>query len=106
MRSRAKSGKLGGPVAAEKLGLFEDGLGGLFLLVGWIAVLAEDALDHSAELGLDALLRGHYRRTDRFFFQPAALRESPKLRLSTYGTILGGSVYAMAFWKQMGDTAK
>ena len=46
----------GGDVAAEEFGLFEDGLRGFFLFVGRIAVLAEDALDHGAELGLDALL--------------------------------------------------
>jgi hypothetical protein len=40
----ATYGKLGGPAAAEEFGLFEDGLGGFLLLVGRIAVLAEDAL--------------------------------------------------------------
>ena len=38
--------------------MFEDGLGGFFLFVGRVAVLAEDALDHGAKLGLDALLDG------------------------------------------------
>src|SRR5436853_627956 len=41
------------PFVAEKLGLFEDGLGGDFLLVRWIAVLAEDPLDQDAQLGAD-----------------------------------------------------
>jgi hypothetical protein len=45
---------LGGNVAAEEFGLFEDGLGGFFLFVGRIAVFAEDALDHGAEFGFDA----------------------------------------------------
>ena len=35
----------GGPVLGEDFGLFEDCLGGFFLLVGWVAVLAEDAAD-------------------------------------------------------------
>jgi len=36
----------------------EDGLGGFFLFVGRIAVLAKDALNHGAKLGLDAFLDG------------------------------------------------
>jgi hypothetical protein len=55
---RAKSGRLGGPFLGEELRLFEDGLGGFFLFVGRVAVLAEDALDHGAELGLHAFLCG------------------------------------------------
>ncbi len=46
---------LGGEVAAEEFGLFEDGLGGLFLFVWRVAVFSEDAFDHGAELGLNAL---------------------------------------------------
>ena len=43
----------GGPVLGEDFGLFEDGLGGLFLFVGWVAVPAEDATDEAAEVGSD-----------------------------------------------------
>jgi len=38
--------------------LFEDGFGGFFLLVGRVAVFAEDEVDHGAELGLDAFFLG------------------------------------------------
>ena len=39
--------------------MLEDGGGGLLLLVGWVAVLAEDALDHDPNL-----------RADSFAFRP------------------------------------
>jgi hypothetical protein len=56
--AKAESDELGGDVAAEEFGLFQDGLGGFLLLIGRVAVLAEDALDHGAKLGLDAFLDG------------------------------------------------
>ncbi len=43
----------GGPVLGEDFGLFEDCLGGLFLLVGRVAVSAEDAADEAAEICAD-----------------------------------------------------
>ena len=38
----------GGPVLGEDFGLFEDCLGGFFLLVGRVAVLPEDSADEAA----------------------------------------------------------
>ena len=38
--------------------MFEDGLGGSFLLVGWIAMAAEDAADEAAEVGADVFAEG------------------------------------------------
>ena len=48
----------GGPVLGEDFGLFEDCLGGLFLLVGWVAVFAEGAADEAAEVGSDVFAEG------------------------------------------------
>lgn len=46
---------LGGDVSAEEFGLFEDSLGGFFLFVERVTIFAEDALDHGAKFGFDAL---------------------------------------------------
>ena len=42
----------------EGFGLFEDGAGGFFLLVGRVAVSAEDAADEAAEVGADVFAEG------------------------------------------------
>lgn len=46
------------PVSAEEFGLLEDGGGGLLLPVGWVAVVAEDTLDHDADFGADGFAFG------------------------------------------------
>jgi hypothetical protein len=47
-----------GPVGAEQLGLFEDGVSRLLLLVGRVAVFAENALDCDADFGADGFALG------------------------------------------------
>src|ERR1700735_1514658 len=59
---RPESSKLGGPVFAKQFCLFQDCLCCFLLFVGWVTVLAEDALDHCAELGANALLCGPVNR--------------------------------------------
>jgi hypothetical protein len=43
-------------VLAENLSLLKDRLGGLFLFVGRVAILAKDAFHHRAEFSLNAFL--------------------------------------------------
>src|ERR1700674_1555375 len=47
-----------GPVFAQPFCLLQDCLGCFLLFVWWVTVLAEDALDHCAEFGANALLCG------------------------------------------------
>jgi hypothetical protein len=58
LENREFHGCSAGPVGAEELCLGEDGLGGFFLLVGRVAVLAEDAFDGDADLGADGFALG------------------------------------------------
>src|SRR5438132_1622179 len=44
------AGGSGRPLLREQLGLVDDGLDGPILLVGWVAVAAQDALDGQAAL--------------------------------------------------------
>ena len=47
-----------GVLAGDELGLLDDGVGGSLGLVGQVVVLAEDALDETAEVGADLLAGG------------------------------------------------
>ena len=50
--------RLGGPVPAQQFRLFEDGLGGFFLLIVWVSVPTQNALDRGAQLGAHAFFDG------------------------------------------------
>src|ERR1035438_3506013 len=45
------------PIGAEHFGLLQDGLRGFLLLVGRLAVLAQDSLDENADFGAYGFLR-------------------------------------------------
>ncbi len=71
-----------GHVLAQQLRLLKYCLGGFLLLVGWVAVLAQYALDHCAQVGADAFLhRAIYRRVPGH-----GLDEFPRNGFERFGT--------------------
>ncbi len=83
----AKQVTLGGPVEGEELGLFENSLGRLLLLVGRIAVPAQDAFDQHAQMGPDVFPDGPVTKIELIPF--------PSLGYTT-GTVLDVAAYQIA----------